>query len=80
MATVRTFLVAGGGKTAGSQRAYSLGSCVMGHTNGRTDRRTDRAIPKCPPLVVRGHNNKCIVTKIRAKLIFQDHADQKWES
>jgi len=29
----------------GSQRAYSLGSCAM----GRTDRRTDRTIPKCLP-------------------------------
>ena len=32
---VRTSLVAGGGYAAGSQRAYSLGSCAMGHTDGR---------------------------------------------
>jgi len=32
---VRTSLVAGGGKTAGSQRAYSLDSCAMGQTDGR---------------------------------------------
>ena len=35
---VRTSLVAGGGKAAGSQRAHSLGSCAMGQTDGRTDR------------------------------------------
>jgi len=29
---VRAFLVAGGGQVAGSQRAYSLGSCAMGQT------------------------------------------------
>ena len=28
---------------------FSLGSCAMGQTDGRTERRTDRAIPKCPP-------------------------------
>jgi len=32
---VGTSLVAGGGYTAGSQRAYSLGSCSMGQTDGR---------------------------------------------
>jgi len=32
---VRTPLVAGGDKAAGSQRAYSLGSCTMGQTDGR---------------------------------------------
>ena len=31
---VHTSLVAGGGKAAGSQRAYSLGSCAMGQTDG----------------------------------------------
>ena len=41
---VHTSLVAGGGYAAGSQRAYSLGSCTMGQTDGRTD----RASPKCP--------------------------------
>ena len=32
---VRTSLVDGGGTAAGSQRAYSLGSCAMGQTDGR---------------------------------------------
>jgi len=32
---VHTFLVAGSGKSAGSQRAYSLGSCAMGQKHGR---------------------------------------------
>jgi len=36
---VRTYLVAGGGQAAGSQRAYSLGSCAMGQTDGETDGR-----------------------------------------
>ena len=45
---VRTSLVAGGGSAAGSQRANSLGRCAMGQTDGRTDKRTGRAIPKCP--------------------------------
>jgi len=49
---VRRSLVAGGGLAAGSQRAYSLGSCAMGQTDGRTD----RAIPKCPP-PMEGHNS-----------------------
>jgi len=31
----RTSLVAGGGKVAGSQRAYMLGSCATGQTDGR---------------------------------------------
>jgi len=31
---VRTSLVTGGGYAAGSQRAYSLGSCAMGQTDG----------------------------------------------
>jgi len=30
----RTSLVAGGGYGAGSQRAYSLGGCAMGQTDG----------------------------------------------
>jgi len=32
---VRSSLVAGGGKAAGSRRAYSLGSCAMGQADGR---------------------------------------------
>ena len=32
---VRTSLVDGDGSAAGSQRAYSLGSCAMGQTDGR---------------------------------------------
>ena len=32
---VRTSLVAGSGQAAGSQRAYSLGSCAVGQTDGR---------------------------------------------
>ena len=32
---VRTSLVASGGFAAGSQRAYSLGGCAMGQTDGR---------------------------------------------
>jgi len=36
---VRTSQVAGSDKAAGSQRAYSLESCM-----GQTDRRTDRGI------------------------------------
>ena len=32
---VRTSLVAGGGYASGSQRAYSLGSCATGQTDGR---------------------------------------------
>ena len=32
---VRTSLVAVGGKTAGSQCVYSLGSCAVGETDGR---------------------------------------------
>ena len=36
---VRRSLVAGGGLAAGSQRAYSLGSCAMGQTDGQTDGR-----------------------------------------
>jgi len=32
---VRTFLVAGGGLAAGSQHAYSLGSCAMRQADGR---------------------------------------------
>jgi len=32
---VRKSMVAGGGEDAGSQRAYSLGSCAMGQTDGR---------------------------------------------
>jgi len=31
---VRTSLVAGGGQAAGSHRAYSLGSCAVGQTDG----------------------------------------------
>ena len=46
--TVRISLMAGGGKAAGSQRAFSLGSCAMGQTGGQRDRRTDRVIPKYP--------------------------------
>ena len=33
---------------SGGRRAYSLGSCAVGLTAGRTDRSTDHAIPKCP--------------------------------
>ena len=36
---VRTSLAAGGGKAAGSQRAYSLSSCAMGQTDGRIGSR-----------------------------------------
>jgi len=36
---VRTSLVAGGGSAAGSRRAYSLGSCVIGQTDRQTDGR-----------------------------------------
>jgi len=32
---VRTSLVPGGGYAAGRKRAYSLGSCAMGQTDGR---------------------------------------------
>jgi len=32
---VRASLVAGGGYDAGNQRAYSLGSCATGQTDGR---------------------------------------------
>jgi len=32
---VRTSLMAGDGQSAGSHRAYSLGSCAMGRTDGR---------------------------------------------
>jgi len=46
---VRTPLAAGGGKAAGSQRAYSLGSYAMGQRDGRTDGRRDRGIAKCAP-------------------------------
>ena len=53
---VHTLLMASSGYAAGSQRAYSLGSCAMGQTDGRTDRRMDRNIPKCPPMG-RGHND-----------------------
>jgi len=38
--------VAGGGYAAGSQCPYNLGSCAIGLTDGQTDRRTDRAIPR----------------------------------
>jgi len=41
---VRTFLVAGSGEAAGSQRAYSLGSCTV----GQTDRRI-AIFQKAPP-------------------------------
>ena len=45
---VRTSQVASSGKAAGSQRAYSLGSCAMGQTEGRTEKKqTDSVIPKC---------------------------------
>ena len=53
---VRTSLVAGGGYAAGSQGAYSLGSCAVGQTDGRRDRRIDRAILKCP--LGRMHNRR----------------------
>jgi len=36
---VRTSQVASSGKAAGSQRAYSLGSCAMGQTDGRTEKK-----------------------------------------
>jgi len=44
---------------AASQRAYNLSSCAMGQTDGRADRRTDRAIQKCLH-IGRGHT-KAIV-------------------
>ena len=47
---VRTSLVAGGGKAAGSQRAYSLGSCAMGQTGDGS------CYSKMSP-IRRGHNN-----------------------
>ena len=47
---VRTSLVAGGGKAAGSQRAYSLGSCAMGQTDGRI------ALFQNAPPPTAGHN------------------------
>jgi len=47
---VRTSLVARGGRAAGSQRAFSLGSCVMGQTDGRI------ALFQNAPLG-RGHKN-----------------------
>jgi len=45
---VRTSLVTGG--TAGSQRVHNLSSFALGQTDGRTYRRTDRAILKCLPM------------------------------
>ena len=48
---VRTCLVAGGGEAAGSQRAYSLGSCAMGQRDARIALSQNA-------LMGRGHNNK----------------------
>jgi len=41
---VRTSQVASSGKAAGSQRAYSLGSCAMGQTDGRTEKKRQIAL------------------------------------
>jgi len=48
---VCTSLVAGGGKAAGSQRAYCLGSCAMGQTDGRVPVSLNAHLPWG-----RGHN------------------------
>ena len=57
---VRTSIVAGGGSDADSQRAYSLGSCAVGQTDGRI-----ALFQNAPPLGRGGHKNTQEAISIR---------------
>jgi len=59
--------MAGGGSAAGSQRAYSLGSCAMGQTDGRIE-----LFQNAPP--GREHNKKDVAQE-PVSLLLRDAAN-----
>jgi len=73
---VRTSLVAGGGKTAGSQRAYSLGRQLC-RGMGQTDRRIAVSLNAPPPLRAGAKNLHRAMVEYRLNSWHRHHPHQR---